>query len=341
VGLLFFRLAIAFILSFFITYRLIPLFCKIAFRYGIIDVPDNVIKMHKKPVPYLGGLALYIGFLTSLAVVFSFENYFFLLLVGSTQLLFVGLIDDLMVLSPVQKFAAQVVAVFCFLKSGLYLKTHFFSSIWSVIISALWCLTIINAFNLVDVMDGLAVTLAALITSSLGLIAFYCGHASLVLLLTTFLGALLAFLCFNRSPASIYLGDAGSLFLGGFLAPIPFLFNWGTYNWYGYISPIILFAIPLLEVTSLVLIRIYRGVPFYKPSPDHFCLYLQGHGWRTNHILGYMVLLALGQLGITFLFLVNAIGLLGLFITAFVFLIVWGIILRGGVGLKIFQRSSL
>ena len=338
---LFLRIAIAFTLSFVVTYRLIPLFCSIAYKYRIIDIPDGEIKTHKTPTPYLGGLALYVGLLTSLAVAFSFENQFFLLLVGSTLLLFVGLVDDLIVLEPAQKFAAQMVAVFCFLKSGLYLKTHFFSNIWSVIISALWCLTIINAFNLVDVMDGLATTLAALITSSLAIIALYYGHNSLALLLITFLGALFAFLCFNRPPATVYLGDAGSLFLGGFLAPIPFLFNWGTYNWYGYISPIILFAIPLLEVTSLVLIRIYKGIPFYKPSPDHFCLYLKRRGWSAKHILGYMILLALGQLGVTFLFLVNSISLLGLAIAAFIFIVIWIIALCGRVDIKVFQRSSL
>jgi len=324
------RFLIGFIISFFVTYNLVPLFCDIAIKYGIIDTPDGIIKKHKRPTPYLGGLAIYVGLLTSLAVIFSFENHFFLILVGSTLLLFVGLIDDLIALTPQQKFIAQIVSVFCFLKSGLYLKTHFFSNIWSIFISALWCLTIINAFNLVDVMDGLSATLAALITSSFFAIALYYGHLSLALLLIVFLGTLLAFLCFNRPPASIYLGDAGSLFLGGFLAPIPFLFNWGTYNWYGYISPIVLFGIPLLEVMSLVLIRTYKGVPFYNPSPDHFCLYLKEHGWQPKHILGYMVLLSAIQLIVTFLFLAGTINLFGLIMASIAFISLWAAVLVCG-----------
>lgn len=301
-------------------------------------MPDGAIKTHKRPTPYLGGFALYVGFLTSLAVTFSFENQYFLLLVGSTLLFFIGLIDDLTVLRPLQKFLGQMVAVFCFLKSGLYLKTHFFNSAGSVIVSAFWCLTIINAFNLVDVMDGLSTTLASLITVSLCIIALYHGHISLALLLATFLGSLLAFLCFNRPSASVYLGDAGSLFLGGFLAPIPFLFNWGTYNWYGYISPIVIFAVPLLEVVSLVIIRTYRGISFYKPSPDHFCLYLRHHGWSVKQILGYMAMLAGAQLAITFLFLLNYLSLGSLLVVLAGCLAFWiAILAYGGVKIKIIQ----
>ena len=340
--LLVIRFVIAFIIAFVITYRLVPLFCAIAFKYNIIDIPDGQVKTHKSPTPYLGGLAVYIGFLTTLALLFSFEDHYFLLLVGSTLLLFIGLIDDLMVLKPYQKFAAQAVAVFCCLKSGLYLKTHFFNNIWSIGISALWCLTIINAFNLVDVMDGLATTLAALITSSLALIALYYGQYSLALLLLVFLGAISAFLCFNLPSASVYLGDAGSLFLGGFLAPIPFLFNWGTYNWNGYFSPIVIFAVPLLEVTSLVIIRLSKGIPFYKPSPDHFCIYLRRRGWSARHILIYMAVLAAGQLCATFLFLNNVIGLVGLCIAAGVFLAIWSSTLSfGGKNHWFLSRSSL
>jgi UDP-GlcNAc:undecaprenyl-phosphate GlcNAc-1-phosphate transferase len=109
-----------------------------------------------------------------------------------------------------------------------------------------------------------------------------------IVLLTAFLGSLCAFLWYNRPLASIYLGDAGSLFIGGFLATTPFLLNWGTYITYGYISPIVILGIPLLEVVSLIIIRCYKGIPFYRGSSDHFACYLQAKGWKKDHILLYV-----------------------------------------------------
>ena len=302
-------LIVSFGFSLAVTSILVPLFSLIAFKYNIIDQPDGIVKIHKKPTPYLGGLAVYIGFLTTIALIFPLNGPFFLILVGSTLLLFIGLIDDLIVLKPGQKFLAQMLVVFCFIKSGLYVKTHFFTSFLNIFISTLWCLTVINAFNLVDVMDGLAAIIAAGITMSMMIIALYYGHIQLALWLLIFLGAIIAFLRFNYPPATIYLGDSGSLFLGGFLAPIPFLFNWGTYNQYGYLTPVIIYAVPLIEVVTLVVVRSYKKIPFYKPSPDHFCLYLKKNGWALRTILGYIVILSAIQLGIAFLFLNNYISL--------------------------------
>ena len=154
------KIILGFIISFLITIYLVPLIIDVAFRLKILDNPDGNLKNHKKPTPYLGGLAVYVGFITSLSLVFPFENSLFLFILGSTLLLFVGLIDDLIAMKPYQKFFGQMVATFCFLKAGLHLKENFFSYYPNIIISFFWILSVINALNLVDVMDGLAATLA-------------------------------------------------------------------------------------------------------------------------------------------------------------------------------------
>lgn len=155
--------------------------------------------------------------------------------------------------------------------------------------SLLWIATIINAFNLVDVMDGLASLLAICATLSFGIIAAVTGQYTILYLLAPFVGALCAFFWYNKPKARIYLGDTGSLVIGGFLSVIPFLFNWGLYSPYGFVVPFILLAIPLLEVGTLIIVRTYKGIPFYRGSPDHFSIYLQQKGWSKNTILGYMV----------------------------------------------------
>jgi UDP-GlcNAc:undecaprenyl-phosphate GlcNAc-1-phosphate transferase len=240
------------------------------------------------------------------------------------MLLFIGLVDDLITMSPGQKFFGQMLAAFCFLKAGFYLKYGFFcNNFWSLPISFIWILVIINAFNLIDIMDGLATTVACCATISFIVIAAYLGNISLLILLLAFLGALLGFLIYNKPDAKIYLGDAGALFIGGFLAIIPFLFDWGTYNYYGFLTPIIILAIPLIEVATLIIIRTYKKIPFYRGSPDHFAIYLQKRGWGKYKVLLYTVFMSAILLIVAFLFFSNKIGLLMLFITGTLFLILW------------------
>lgn len=142
------------------------------------------------------------------------------------------------------------------------------------------------------------------------------------------MGALIAFFWYNRPPAKIYLGDAGSLFIGGFLATIPFLFNWGLYNnCYGFLTPAIILAIPLLEVTFLVIIRSYKGIPFYQGSPDHFCLYLKMNGWSIWEILLYVLTVSLVLFNIALAFAHNKISFMQLFAFGIAFLAFWVFVL--------------
>lgn len=320
---LFFSLVISFLVAFY----LIPLVRSIAIKLNILDIPDGSIKKHKEPTPYLGGVAIYIAFIVSLALVLPFENKIFLFLTGSTLLLFVGLIDDLVPLRPYQKFAGQIIATLCFLRAGFYLKSHFFYNYWSIPLSFFWILALINAFNLVDVMDGLTTLLAGCAVSSFLIMALYLQQPTIAILLGSLLGALIAFFWYNRPNATIYLGDSGSLFIGGLLATVPFMINWGHYNWYGYISPIVILAIPLLEVVTLVLVRTYHKKPFYLPSPDHFSIYLQKNGWSKQSILMYVFALSIILFMGSFLFMINIIGPVILAVGGCLFLVLWIIIL--------------
>ena len=319
------KLLFSIVISFLITLYVVPMLCKVATKLGIIDVPDGNIKRHEKAVPYLGGVAVYIGFIAGLSLVFPFENNIFSLLVGATLLLFVGLIDDLVVLQPRQKFVGQMLAALCFLKGGLFLKEQFFKEYWLVglPISFLWILVMTNAFNLVDVMDGLATTIAIGTTGTLLLTTVLFNQNQAALLLGPLLGALVAFLRYNRPPAHIYLGDAGALFVGGFLAATPFLFSWSEQNPWGYITPVIILAIPLLEMAGLILIRTYKGIAFYNASPDHFSLYLLRKGWSKWQVLG----LVWGIIGIlaaySLLFLTYSITLLQAGAVGFLGIIAW------------------
>lgn len=320
-----------------VTFYLIPLLSAVAFKFNILDNPDGRLKNHKQPTPYLGGLAVYIGFITALALFSPLENSSFVFVLGSTLLLFVGLIDDLIAMKPLQKFIGQILATACFLKGGFYFKETFLMSFdqtlvqaWWLFVSFWWILSVINAFNLVDIMDGLASVIALGAVSNFLVIALLTKNFSAALLLGTLAGSLSAFLWFNYPPAKIYLGDAGSLFVGGCLATVPFMMSWGTYTSYGFIAPVIILLIPLLEVGTLIIVRTYKKIPFYNGSPDHFALYLRGHGWSRPAILGYVITcsLALGVISTLFFFncinFLTTLGLVILFVFFWYFLLFFG-----------------
>jgi UDP-GlcNAc:undecaprenyl-phosphate/decaprenyl-phosphate GlcNAc-1-phosphate transferase len=326
------------IFSWLVALYLGPILIAVACKLNILDIPDSKLKVHKAPTPYLGGLVVYLATLISLIFFFPFQNASLFFILGSTLLLLVGLIDDVLPLKPYQKFFGQFIAAICFLKGGFYLKETFFFSqqhpalyyFW-VIVSLFWMLSIINAFNLVDVMDGLAATIAFMAAFSFLVIALIVNEIPAAILCAIFMGALAGFLRYNLPPAKMYLGDAGSLFIGGVMAIIPFMIHWGTFSWYGYLAPPFLLGIVAIEIVTLIIIRRFKGIPFYNGSPHHFCHFLKSHGWSTRSILLYTVLISLGLLIFQLLYLLNAISLIS-FIAIMLFgAFFWYIILLFGM----------
>lgn len=322
---------LVFLCSLLLCYYLIPLVVQLACRLHILDLPDGNIKVHEKPVPYLGGLAVYLAFIETLALFYPFNNHILWLLLGSTLLLFVGLIDDLAVLKPGQKFLGQMMATVCFLKGGFWLKSIFFSSNLNLFFSGFWILSIINAFNLIDVMDGLSSLVALTVAGSFFVMAIFFQQYDISLLLLAFMGALCAFFLYNKPPANIYLGDAGALFVGGFLSVIPFLLPWSSQSFEAYYASVIIFAVPLLELFFLVIIRTWLGIPFYRGSPHHFAIYLQKKGWTKKQVLGFVLFVGCYALVAAMAFLVGAITVLGLGILSIMLFCGWSVVVFSAV----------
>jgi UDP-GlcNAc:undecaprenyl-phosphate GlcNAc-1-phosphate transferase len=286
---------------------LTPLFRFVAHKTGLLDKPNGILKKHQQATAYLGGLAVYIAivlvyFLFNLfysdAFFADLSGYYFL---GITILLATGLIDDIFAISPFQKIVGQCLACIFFLRAGFFFKKPILSLflpsflctpekifLIGVILSLWWMLSIINAINLIDVMDGLAVTVSFM--ALLGML-LYGGSFDKSFLVVPFLGVLMGFFFYNKPRASIYLGDAGSLVLGGILATTPFIFGWGvSCKWRMVIAPLIILLIPIAELCWLVLIRTHLRIPFYNGSPHHLALYLKRWGWPVEKILTVTVL---------------------------------------------------
>lgn len=296
-------------LSFVLGLIFVPLMRTIAFKFDVLDKPDGRIKVHKVATPYLGGIAIYFPFILTAMIFCSMQDGFIWLYLGVLILLLVGLIDDLIVFSPKQKLLGEFVAVLFFLKGGFSLKTEFFSAFFNVFCSGFWMLLVINAFNLVDVMDGLSSSIALTSSISFLIVAIISKNYLASFLILSFICPLIVFLFYNFPPARIYLGDSGALFIGGFLSIMPLLFPWSFFNPHGLLAPLVILGVPLFEVTSLIIIRTFKRIPFYQGSPHHFSSYLKAKGWTTKKILYFTIFSEIFLSVISLLFLFGFIGL--------------------------------
>jgi UDP-GlcNAc:undecaprenyl-phosphate/decaprenyl-phosphate GlcNAc-1-phosphate transferase len=289
-----------------IVLGLIPPVRRAAFKLGFVDEP-SARKVHARPLPRMGGVAIYIGCVAALAI---FDRFYLAqlvsILLASTFVSFLGIWDDYRRLRPLIKFAGQVFAAAILIVSGI--QVHLFhSQVLNVLLTVLWIIAITNALNLLDNMDGLSGGVATVICTFFFLLAVISHQYLVASLSAALLGACLGFLYYNFNPASIFMGDSGSLFIGFILAVlgIKLRFPANTYlvTW---MIPVILLGVPIFDTTLVVVSRLRRGLnPFSTPGKDHVShrLVTMGYSHREAVLILYLICCALGVLA---MFLVHA-----------------------------------
>jgi UDP-GlcNAc:undecaprenyl-phosphate GlcNAc-1-phosphate transferase len=276
------RYLAGFVLSFVFALCWTPLMRKAAIQLGIVDKPDGKLKKHEDTIAYLGGIAVFASFLLTVGVLTDFKDgeTLGLLLSGCIALL-VGLIDDFGVLTPSQKMLGQALAALVLIKSGTFIKLTFLPLWVAVPLTIFWILAVTNAFNIIDIMDGLASGVAAVAAISIAAANHMAGRSAQAFLAVVLAGAAIGFLRHNFHPARIFLGDAGSMFVGFMLAALSMnagytrVNNTGVGLFLAVISPIFILGIPLFDLMLVMFIRWRKGIPVTKGSPDHFALRLR------------------------------------------------------------------
>jgi len=251
-----------------------------AIRFGIVDRPDGNLKRHREPVAYLGGLSIYLSFLLALSLTFSFSEQVLGLLLAGSLIVLLGLIDDLGQLTPWTKLAGQTVAVLVLLKSGIYIQLTWLPWAASLALSVVWMLGVINAFNLIDIMDGLSAGTATVAAMTLLVVAELNANALAAVLLAALAGSCLGFLRYNFEPAKIYMGDSGSQFLGLLLGALAMELAYTERNPLAAVAPGLILGVPLFDMLFVMYIRQRRGLPLMLGSPDHVALRLRR--WRLS-----------------------------------------------------------
>jgi UDP-GlcNAc:undecaprenyl-phosphate GlcNAc-1-phosphate transferase len=285
-----------------------PLARRIAPRLGVMDQP-SARKVHFKPIPRLGGMAIFGAVMLALFCLGEKRNFdqFVSILLAASLVSFLGLWDDRWGLRPVSKLLGQFVAALLLVASGIHVALPYTPAWADVAITLLWLVGVTNAFNLLDNMDGLSGGIAAIAATFFVLMSAFSGQYLVGALSAAVLGACIGFLIYNYNPASIFMGDSGSLFLGFLLAAIGIKLRFpDNVTFVTWMIPVLVLGLPLFDTTLVVISRLRRGLnPLTTPGKDHVSHRLVAMNLTPRESVLTLYLVA-GALGVSAVFVTQA-----------------------------------
>ncbi|MFA5200199.1 MAG: MraY family glycosyltransferase, partial [Candidatus Omnitrophota bacterium] len=240
-----------------------------------ISLKFNVLKTGQ--IPLVGGLAAGLAFIISLAlsiVMFNLAAGKVLAIAGASLLmLLLGIIDDLKELSVIQKLLGQSFCAILLIASGIRTEIMYFGFWLNSLVTFIWILGITNAFNLLDIMDGLAGGVTFIVASAFLLIGYFNADLTAQILSLILCASSAGFLFFNLPPAKVYLGNSGSHFFGFFIASLALITQYASSNnAFALASPVMIVGLPVIDTVLLVLFRLIKKRPPFKKSNDHIAL---------------------------------------------------------------------
>src|SRR5439155_1245548 len=206
---------LAFVLALLLALYGVPVARRAALQFNVVDRPDGRLKHQSAPVPYFGGLAVYLAFLVSLALTFEFRQDVLGLVLGGTLMVMLGVIDDFGVLEPWAKLIGQLIAVFVLIRSGIRIEIAAFPDWLDLLLTVMWMIGIINAVNIIDVMDGLAGGVSVIACLWLFVVALVNHDTTVAVMLAALAGSLVGFLRYNLHPATMFVATATALLIAG------------------------------------------------------------------------------------------------------------------------------
>ena len=269
--------ALALLTALVVSFLMTPVVKSFAYKVGAIDVPKDERRMHHKPIPRLGGLAIFAGFMASilLFVDIRLNPQMQSILLGAVIIVVLGVVDDIMALPAKLKFVIQIAAALIPALNGVSIQAlsnpNIFSpnAYWvlnwlSIPITVLWIVGITNAVNLIDGLDGLANGVSAISAATVLVIALICSEAQVAVVMAALVGACVGFLPYNLNPAKMFMGDTGATFLGFILSTMSIQ---GLFKFYAVISfavPFLILGLPIFDTAFAMIRRMAHG-----QSPMH------------------------------------------------------------------------
>lgn len=274
---IFLALAVAFLISFSAT----PTVIALANKIKAIDVPKDERRVHKKPIPLIGGLAIFYGFIISVLCFAVIDYELMGILVGCVIIVTLGVIDDMRDLSPKVKLLFQLIAAGIVVYCGVdmeYIANPFSKwfgapyinlGFWSVPITIIWIVGVTNAVNLIDGLDGLAVGVSSIASVALLSLTLISQNLNAAIVTAALAGAGFGFLPYNFNPAKIFMGDTGSTFLGFVLACISVQGIMKMYAVISFAVPVLILGLPIFDTLFAILRRAFTGKPIMMADRGH------------------------------------------------------------------------
>jgi UDP-GlcNAc:undecaprenyl-phosphate GlcNAc-1-phosphate transferase len=276
---------VVFVISFFITYSLIPWLISFSIKRKLYDDPKgDELKVHEIPIPYLGGIGIFIGFI--IPFLFFFRIYedtqkLWGILIGGILIIILGMWDDMKNISPFIRLSWQLLVVLITLYLGVRIGT--FSSYYLTIpITIVYILGSINSLNLIDGLDGLAGGVISISLIGFCLLFYFQGKHVYSVISLGILGSILGFLPYNFSPAKIFLGDNGSTFLGYMIAILAVNASTKPYDLTSFFVPLFLIGLPIIDTTSAILRRLLKRRPLFGGDRSHIYDWLVSKGFSVK-----------------------------------------------------------
>ena len=299
--------------AFLLCLLLTPLCRDFFLKRGWVDQPDGARKSHARAVPRIGGIPIALSYGGALLFVLllnplkgklyiQHQHIFMGLMPAVVLIFFTGLFDDLRGLTPRQKLSCQLVASVFAVWFGARLAFFPTHPSVSFFLSVIWLIACTNAVNLIDGMDGLATGVSLMATLTTLMVAMLCGNAGLALATIPLAGCLVAFLRYNFAPASIFLGDCGSLTIGFVLGCFGLIWSQRAGTLLGMLAPLMALSLPLIDVGLAISRRFLRRVPIFQADRGHIHHMVLGLGFSTRKA----ALLLYGFCGLTALLAITA-----------------------------------
>ncbi len=301
------RYLLLLMVSFLIAYAVTPAAKKLAVKLGAIDMPGESRRIHSRPTPRMGGLAIYIAFTVSALIFMPLDKKMIGLLLGSSIIAALGIADDMKGLSAATKMAGQIVAAAVLMGFGFrieWLTTPMggmmYLSWLSIPATIFWVVGITNTFNLIDGLDGLAAGIAAISSAAMFITALMNGRTLAAMLLLMVAGSALGFLPYNFNPAKIFMGDTGSLFLGFVLSAISIQGTIKGATAIAIVIPVLAMGLPIFDTAIAIVRRAKNGMPIMQPDRGHLHHRLLDMGFTQRQVVVilYIISAILGMVAI-------------------------------------------
>ncbi len=291
-----------FLLAMFVSYVLTPYIKKLAFHIGAIDKPDNR-KVHKKIMPRLGGLAIYIAFMIACLASLELKWDIFCFMLGGTVFVTVGVLDDKYQLPAKVKLLGQILAACILVFFDIRIEWlnnplggYFYLEWLSVPLTIFWVISFTNVVNLIDGLDGLAAGVGAIASMTVILVSIPLGYYHVAIMTAALAGGIVGFIRYNFNPATIFMGDTGSMFIGYMLAAISVYGAVKTAATIALIVPAIALGLPIMDTAFAIMRRYVNGRPIFQPDKGHIHhrLLAMGMNQKQAVLLMYGITAALG-----------------------------------------------